>query len=169
MNPLLKTNGKRGKSFNFVFFVVWSALTVSRWLVVVWDGKSCFGLAEISSLVFLVLFKDETQGESSVSSLGGLRSKRCCDHKEAYYNATKLRWEISLQCVLQETATLVKKRYWNLKSIGHFYGIVLSLNWTLFSETLYLDDFSPCGVLPLSLLTYLLMTLKVNTRHKPSM
>ena len=169
MNPLLKTNGKRGKSFNFVIFVVWSALTVSRWLVVAWDGKSRFGLAEISSLVFLVLFKDETQGESSVSSLGGLWSKRCCDHKEAYYNVTKLRWEISLQYVLQETATLVKKRYWNLKSIGHFHRIVLSLKWTLFSETLYLDDFSPCEVLPLSLLTCLLMTLKVNMRHKPSM
>ena len=27
--------------------------------------KSCFELAEISSLMFLVLFKDEMQGESS--------------------------------------------------------------------------------------------------------
>ena len=34
--------------------------------------KYCLGLTEISSLVFLVLFKDGMQGEATVSSLGGL-------------------------------------------------------------------------------------------------
>ena len=32
--------------------------------MVAWAGKFCFGLAEVLSLVFLVLFKDGTQGES---------------------------------------------------------------------------------------------------------
>ena len=50
---------------NFLLFVVWSALVVDRWLVVAWTEKSCFVLAEISSLMCLVLFKDQTQGESS--------------------------------------------------------------------------------------------------------
>ena len=49
--------------------------------MVAWRRRSCFGLAEISSLVFLVLAKDGMQGESRDSSLGGLRSKRCCNHK----------------------------------------------------------------------------------------
>ena len=37
----------------FVIFVVWSALIVGRWVVVVWTRKSYLLLA-----VFLVLFKD---------------------------------------------------------------------------------------------------------------
>ena len=37
-----------------LFFVVWSALIVSRWVVVACDRKSYLGLAEISSSVFLV-------------------------------------------------------------------------------------------------------------------
>ena len=41
------------KDFIFVILVVWSALIV-EWLVVAWGEKSCFGLAEISSLMFLV-------------------------------------------------------------------------------------------------------------------
>ena len=45
-----------------------------------WGGLSCFSLAEMSFLVFLVLFKEVTKGEFRVSSLGGLWSKRCCDH-----------------------------------------------------------------------------------------
>ena len=54
----------------------------------------CLGLAEISSLVLLVLFKDRTQAESRVSSLGGLWNKRCCGHNGVCYDKTKLRWEI---------------------------------------------------------------------------
>ena len=46
------------RRFNFVIFVVWSALIVGRWLVEALCGKSCFMLAEISPLVFLVLFKE---------------------------------------------------------------------------------------------------------------
>ena len=45
-----------------------------------WGGHSCFSLAEMSFLVFLVLFKEVKKGEFRVSSLGGLWSKRCCDH-----------------------------------------------------------------------------------------
>ena len=78
VNPQLKTDGKRDRRFSFVIFVVWSAFIA---LIVNWGGKYCFRLAEISSLVFLVFFKDGTQGESRFSSLGELRSKRCCDHK----------------------------------------------------------------------------------------
>ena len=48
----------------------------------------CLELAEISSLVFLVLFKDRTQAESRVLSLGGLRSPVI---KGVCYNVTKLR------------------------------------------------------------------------------
>ena len=55
VNPPLKTNARRDRRFNFVTFVVWSALIVSKWLVVARSGNSCFRLAEISSLVFLVL------------------------------------------------------------------------------------------------------------------
>ena len=58
-----RSNGNR--RVNFLLFVVWSALVVDRWLVVVWTEKSCFVLAEISSLMCLVLFKDQAQGESS--------------------------------------------------------------------------------------------------------
>ena len=65
-------------------------LSTSGWW---WLGgrKSRFGLAEISSLLFLVLSKDGKQSEFRVSFMGGLRSKRCCDHKGACYNATKRR------------------------------------------------------------------------------
>ena len=44
---------------------------------------------------------------------------------------------------------------------------MLSSKRKLFSEILYLDDFSPRGAYPLSILTCLLMKLKVNMRHKP--
>ena len=91
MNPLLKTNGGRDRRFNFVIFVVWSALIVGRLVVVTWGRKSCFRLAEISSLVFLALLKDGMQSESRVSSLGGLQSRKCCYCKGVYYNAMKLR------------------------------------------------------------------------------
>ena len=57
-----RSNGNR--RVNFLLFVVWSALVVDRWLVVAWTVKSCFVLAEISSLMFLILFKDQAQGES---------------------------------------------------------------------------------------------------------
>ena len=60
--------------------------------MVAWGGNSCFSLTfEISPLMFLILFTEETQGEFKVSYLGGLLSKKCCDHKGARYNATKLR------------------------------------------------------------------------------
>ena len=58
-------------------------MIVGRWLLVSWVGNSCFSLAEISSSVFLVSLKEETQGKFRISSLGGLWSKRCCDHKGA--------------------------------------------------------------------------------------
>ena len=60
VNPQLKTNARRDRRYNFVILVVWSAIIVGRWLVVAWGGNSCFSLAEISSLVFLVLFKEGT-------------------------------------------------------------------------------------------------------------
>ena len=43
---------------------------------------------------------------------------------------------------------MIEKRYWNLKLIGRFYGTVLPSKRKLFSETLYLGDFSPCGDFP---------------------
>ena len=54
----------RNRTVNFLLFVVGSALVVDRWLVVAWTETSCFVLVEISSLMFLVLFKDQAQGES---------------------------------------------------------------------------------------------------------
>ena len=81
MNPLLKTNARRDRRFNFVIFVVWRALIVGRWLVEDCGGNYCFRLAEISPWVFLVFFEEGTQGESRVSFLGGLRSTRYCDRK----------------------------------------------------------------------------------------
>ena len=81
VNPLLKTNARGDRRFNFVIFVVWSAIIVGRWLVVAWGGNSYFSLAGISSLVFVVLFKEGTQSKFRVSSLGNLWCKRCCDHK----------------------------------------------------------------------------------------
>ena len=58
VNYLIKTNGERDWRPNFVIFVVWSALIISEWVVVNWSRKSWLGPAEISSFVFLVLFKD---------------------------------------------------------------------------------------------------------------
>ena len=83
-NPLLKTKGRRDRRFNVVIFMVWSALIVGRWLVVAWGEKYCFGLAEISSLVLLVLFKDETLCESS-------REKDVVIIRRTSLNAAKLR------------------------------------------------------------------------------
>ena len=62
---------------------------------------------------------------------------------------------------------MVKNQYWHLKLIGCLYGIVLSPKQKLFSEHLYLGDSLPRGVFRLSILTWLLIKLKVNTRHKP--
>ena len=52
IEPLLKTRADRRT--NFVIFVVWSALIVGGWVVVVWGRKFCLGSTEISSFVFLV-------------------------------------------------------------------------------------------------------------------
>ena len=43
---------------NFVIFVVWSALIVSVWVVVVYSRKFCLGLG-----VFLVLINDRDAGK----------------------------------------------------------------------------------------------------------
>ena len=71
------------------FFVVWGALIVSWWLMMACGEKCCFGLAEISFLVFLLLFKDGMQDES--------RGRRDAVIIKVCYNVTKLRWEILLQ------------------------------------------------------------------------
>ena len=55
VNPLLKTNARRDRRFNFFIFVVWSALIFRRWLMVAWGKKSSFGLTEIFSVPGLVL------------------------------------------------------------------------------------------------------------------
>ena len=49
-----------------------------------WRKKSSFGLAEISSLMFLVLFNYRTQGNSSEGRDAATISGAC-------YNATKLK------------------------------------------------------------------------------
>ena len=76
---LIKRMG--GETEGLVIIVVWSALIVSRWVVVAWGRTFCLGLVEISSLVFLVLFKLSMLAESSVSFLVSLWSKRYCGHK----------------------------------------------------------------------------------------
>ena len=86
VNPLLKTNARRDR---FAIFVVRSDIIVYRWLVVAWGENPCLSLPQISSLVFLVLFKEGTQGEFRFSSLAYLWRKRHCDHKGARYTATK--------------------------------------------------------------------------------
>ena len=85
VSSLLKTIGMRDRRFNFVIFLVWSALIVDKWLVVAWGEKSCFGMAEISSLMFLVLFKYGTQSEFSSGRDAVIISGGTC------YNAAKLR------------------------------------------------------------------------------
>ena len=50
--------GRRDRKSNFVIFVVWNALIVGGWVLVVWSRKSYLGPAEIIFFVFLVLFKD---------------------------------------------------------------------------------------------------------------
>ena len=50
--------GRRDRKSNFVIFVVWNALIVVGWVLVVWSRKSYLGPAEIIFFVFLVLFKD---------------------------------------------------------------------------------------------------------------
>ena len=46
VNLLLKTNGVRNKRPSFVIFVIWSALTVSGWVVAAWDRRNCLGLVK---------------------------------------------------------------------------------------------------------------------------
>ena len=62
VNLLLNINRGRNKRSNFVIFVVWCTLIVSGLVLVgvlvVWSRKSCLGLAEIASFVYLVLFKN---------------------------------------------------------------------------------------------------------------
>ena len=90
VNLLLKTNGGRYRRPNFNIFEVWSALLVDRWVAVAWNRKPCLELAEISSFMFLVLFKDATQNKCRISYFGCVQSKRCCGHEGwgACYNAT---------------------------------------------------------------------------------
>ena len=84
VNPLLKTNERRDRRLNFVIFVVSSALIIDKWWVVAWGENSCFGLTKVSSLMFVVLFKDGTQDESSGGKDAVIISGAC-------YNATKLK------------------------------------------------------------------------------
>ena len=58
MNFLLKTIDRGDRGPNVVIFVVLSAITVGWWVALVWSRKSYLGLAESTSYVFLVLFKD---------------------------------------------------------------------------------------------------------------
>ena len=67
---------------------------VCGWMIMAWGRKCCLELAEISSYVFLILFKDEMQGGSRISSCGGLQSKRCCGHEAGLLKPDTLRWEI---------------------------------------------------------------------------
>ena len=85
--------GEGDRRPNFVIFV-WSALIVCWWMIMAWGRKCCLELAEISSYVFLILFKDEMQGGSRISSCGGLQSKRCCGHEAGLLKPDTLRWEI---------------------------------------------------------------------------
>ena len=62
----------------------------------------------------------------------------------------------------------MKKRYWHSNLIGRFYGIVLSSKRKSFSQTLYQGNFLPYGVFAHSILTCLLMKLKLNMWHKPA-
>ena len=54
----VKNQWGRDRAPNFVIFLVWGALIVTRWVVVAWSRNSCLGPAEIASLVFFVLFKN---------------------------------------------------------------------------------------------------------------
>ena len=65
---LLKNNGGRDRTPNFVIFEIWSALNVDGWEVVGLGRESCLGLAEISSMCSWFNSRRGTQGESKVSS-----------------------------------------------------------------------------------------------------
>ena len=65
VNLLLKNNGgerERGGGgkhrMSHFIFVVWSALVVSEWVVAAWSRKAYLGSAKISSVVYLIKFKD---------------------------------------------------------------------------------------------------------------
>ena len=57
------------RKFNFVIFVVWSALIVDRWLVVAWGENSTFGLADVPGFV------------ERWDAGWAQQRKRSCDHK----------------------------------------------------------------------------------------
>ena len=59
VNFLLKTKVMRHSRHNLVVFVVWSAKTIYWWVVVTRSRKSYSEPAEIASIAFLVLFKNE--------------------------------------------------------------------------------------------------------------
>ena len=54
IEPSIKNQRGTDRRTNFVIFVVWSALIVGGWVVVVWGRKFYLGSTEISSFVFLV-------------------------------------------------------------------------------------------------------------------
>ena len=66
----------RGRSPDSVIFVVWSALIVGGWVMVVRSRRSCLGPAENASFVFLALFRHIISARS--------RSVRGACHKPAF-------------------------------------------------------------------------------------
>ena len=69
MKILLKIIDRGDRRPNFVIFVVWSALNVGGWVMLVWSRNSHSGPAKIASYVSLVSFKDGRRRISSIFHL----------------------------------------------------------------------------------------------------
>ena len=89
---LIKRMG--GETEGLVIIVVWSALIVSRWVVVAWGRMFCLGLVEISSLVFLVCLSLACWLSPAFHSWLVFGARDTVVIRGAIYNATKLRREI---------------------------------------------------------------------------
>ena len=59
VNSLLKIYGGGDRRPNFINFVIWSAIFVGWWVVVVWSRKSYLRMAEFAFFVFYSRMGDE--------------------------------------------------------------------------------------------------------------
>ena len=97
VNHLIKTNARRDRRFNFVIFVVWTAIIVDRWF-----GVKILVSAQLKSHLWCSWFCSKKGRRVS----SGFHPWVVCGARGAViirgvrYNGTKLRVEILLQCVL---------------------------------------------------------------------
>ena len=70
---------------HFVTFIVWSAVVVSGWVVAAWGRKSYLEMVEMSSITYLVHFKDGGRVKGSAKLvLAKSRSVRGASHQPVF-------------------------------------------------------------------------------------